>query len=112
MNRALALLLSTLAALVLVVAPALAADFVWIAEATDATRFMETDSKVVGNIPAGERVEVIFTDGERLRVKLPASSVFGWIDSGKTTDTEPGGAPIDEEPDDGKAVDPSPAAPE
>jgi hypothetical protein len=112
MNRAAALLLSTLVALLLALSPAFAADFVWTTEAVDATRFIEADSQVIEQIPAGERVEVIFRDGERLRVKMPASSKFGWIDAGKATDTEPGGAPIDEEPDDGRAVDPFPAAPE
>ena len=37
-----------------------------------------------------KNVEVLFRDGERIRVKLPASSKFGWIDTAKTTDTEPG----------------------
>lgn len=98
MSRPIALLVSTLVALVLLVAPALAAEFVWTTEAVDATRFIEADSQVVGDIPSGERVEVLFRDGERLRVKLPASSKFGWIDASKAADSEPGEPPADEQP--------------
>lgn len=107
MNRPIALLVSTLAALLLALAPALAADFVWTIEAVDATRFIEADSKVVGNIPAGERVEILFREGERIRVKLPASSKFGWIDTGKASEVEPGAPPAGEEP-----TEPAPVEPE
>jgi len=51
----------------------------------------------VGNVESGERLEVIFREGERIRVKLPESSKFGWIDSSRTSDTDPS-ASTPEEP--------------
>lgn len=86
-------LLATILSALLLASPLLAADYVWTTEAVDATRFIEADSKVVGNISAGERVEVLFREGERIRVKLPESSSFGWIDAAKATENDPGSEP-------------------
>ncbi len=95
-------ILSAVFALLLVAAPALGAEFVWLTETTNATRFVESDSDVVGNVEAGERLEVVFREGDRLRVKLPGSSKFGWVDSSRTSDTDPS-ASSPEEPADPEA---------
>lgn len=86
--RALALLVS----LLLVPQVALAVDFVWTTDVVSATRFTESDSSDVGEIEKGKRVELLSTDGERLRVRVKGAS-FGWIDKAKTTDIEPPAEP-------------------
>jgi hypothetical protein len=73
---------------------ALAVDFVWTTETVKANRFMDTDSAEVGEFESGKRVEVIFTEGERLRVRV-GGATFGWIDKAKTTDTEPAKDPAE-----------------
>jgi hypothetical protein len=76
----------------LLATPALAAEFVWTTEEASATRFLGADSKEVGTVESGKRVEVLFREGDRIRVKLPASSKFGWIDAGSTSETAPEGS--------------------
>ncbi len=88
MRRFLPRVAGALAALFLLPQTALAADFVWATETTKATRFADSASKEVGEVEAGGRVELVFTDGERLRVRVKGAT-FGWIDKAKTTDTEP-----------------------
>jgi hypothetical protein len=99
MNRFAITLVTVVAAALMSLGTALAADFVWTTDSVDATRFIETDSAVVGSIDSGERLEVVFEEGARLRVKMPDAGVFGWVDAGKTTETDPAAAaPIDEAP--------------
>ena len=92
MKRFLSILAAVVAALIVAV-PAIAADFVWTTAEVDATRFVEADSGSVGTIESGQRVEVLFKEGDRLRVKLPATSKFGWIDAGQTSETDPAATP-------------------
>lgn len=86
----------TAAAAMTLPSAALAVDFVWTTEAVQATRFTETDSKEVGEIESGKRVELLATEGERVRVRV-SGATFGWIDKAKTTDTEPAAEPAGED---------------
>lgn len=94
MRRLVCLLFASL----LLAAPAVAAEFVWTTADVSATRFGGADSKEVGTIETGKRVEVLFRDGERVRVKLPASSQFGWIDAASVSDVAPAGAASSDAP--------------
>jgi len=76
----------------LIAVPAVGADFVWTTAEVKATRFEAADSKELATVESGKRVEVLFRDGERLRIKLPASSQFGWIDVASISDAAPEGA--------------------
>ncbi|MCP4870972.1 MAG: hypothetical protein GY898_19885 [Proteobacteria bacterium] len=91
MRQLVCLLFATL----LLAVPAMAADFVWTTAEVKATRFGVADTREVGTIESGKRIEVLFKDGERIRVKLPASSQFGWIDAASVSDTAPEGASSD-----------------
>lgn len=106
--KRLVLTLVAFVAAVLVALPALAADFVWTTEEVEASRFEEADSASVGTIEAGQRVEVLFAGADRVRVKLPATSKFGWIEAAKTTDVDPVAAP--EEPEAAPEPEPEPEA--
>jgi hypothetical protein len=68
--------------------PAAAADFVWATASVKATRWVEKDSPEVGEVEPGKRLEVLFSRGERLRVRVQGAR-FGWIDAAMTTDVEP-----------------------
>ncbi len=81
-------IVAAVAALFLLPSTALAVDFVWTTETVKATRFSEADSKEVGEVEGGERVELLATDGERVRVRVKGAT-FGWVDKAKTTDVEP-----------------------
>ncbi len=87
--------LASLFVVCLFATPAVAAEFVWTTAEVKATRFEEADSKEVGTIETGKRVEVLFREEGRIRVKLPASSTFGWIDATSVSDTAPDGAESD-----------------
>ena len=77
-----------LAAVVLFPSAASAVDYVWATDAVKATRFEDAESKEVGDVTKGQRLEVLATSGERLRVRVRGAS-FGWVDKAKTVDTEP-----------------------
>mgnify|MGYP006919734033 CR=1 FL=1 len=69
-------------------AVASAADYVYATGTVAATRWLETDTAEVGVTKPGQRMEVLFTEGDRLRVRLSGSS-FGWLNRGDVGDTDP-----------------------
>jgi len=76
-------------------ASAFGADFVWATGEVKATRWIEADTSEVGTADSGQRLEVLYTEGERIRVRVKGST-FGWIDKASTTDVDPnpaGGLP-------------------
>ena len=77
-----------LAAALLFPAAASAADFVYATEATPATRWMEADSAEVGLTRVGQRMEVLFEEGDRVRVRL-SGGTFGWLDAAQVSETDP-----------------------
>ncbi|MCO4771319.1 MAG: hypothetical protein KDA24_14895 [Deltaproteobacteria bacterium] len=80
--------LSTLLVVLLLPAAASAADFVYATGTTAATRWIGVDSADVGVTEEGQRMEVIFEEGDRLRVRLKGSS-FGWIDRSAVSTEDP-----------------------
>ena len=78
---------------------ALAVDFVWTTETVKATRFFDADSKEVGEVETGKRVELLATKGDRVRVRV-SGATFGWVDKAKTTETEPAAEPAEDSPAD------------
>ncbi len=81
-------LFSALFLAMLVPTAASAADFVYATEATAATRWMDSGSADVGVTDVGQRLEVLYTEGTRLRVRLKGSS-FGWLDASAVSETDP-----------------------
>jgi|GEM_PF-2071982 len=81
------LLTSLLLALVLPGA-AQAADFVYATGGAAATRWMDAESADVGVTEAGQRMEVIYEEGDRIRVRLKGST-FGWVDRAGTSTEDP-----------------------
>lgn len=65
-----------------------AADFVYATQATAATRWMDSASADVGVTEVGQRLEVLYEEGPRLRVRLKGSS-FGWLDAVAVSETDP-----------------------
>lgn len=80
--------LLSLTAALLFPAAASAADFVYATEAMPATRWMESDSAEVGLTRVGQRMEVLFEEGDRVRVRL-SGGTFGWLDAAKVSETDP-----------------------
>jgi hypothetical protein len=70
--------------------PALATEFVEATVEAPATRWLEADSKSLGTTKTGQRLEVIYREGERLRVRLDGST-FAWIDAATTKPAESAG---------------------
>ncbi len=89
------ILAAAAAALFLLPASALAVDFVWTTELVHATRFSDADSSEVGEVEKGKRVELLATDGERVRIRV-AGAKFGWVDKAKVSETEPAAEEGDE----------------
>ena len=82
-----------LAAAFLATAPAALAqdsapEFVWVVTASSATRFIESDSSEVEKTEAGAKLQVIYRDGTRLRLRFPGSK-FGWVDAATVSNVEP-----------------------
>lgn len=77
--------------LALLPAIALADEAVFVTAPTPATRFVEADSKVVGEAEPGKRLDVLARDGDRVRVKLAPGS-YGWLPASAVTDQAPAGA--------------------
>ncbi len=75
-------------AALLLPASAFAADFVWATGSVKATRWIEADTAEVGTAEEGQRLEVLYTEGDRVRVRVKGAT-FGWIDAASTTDTDP-----------------------
>lgn len=71
-------LVALVVSLLLPLSSAFAADFVWATGATSATRWMESTSGEVGTTTEGQRMEVLYEEGDRLRVRLKGT-VFGWL---------------------------------
>ena len=80
--------LSTLLAASLLPFSALAADFVYATGETKASRWIESESREVGMTENGQRMEVLYEEGDRLRVRLKGSS-FGWVDRASVSDADP-----------------------
>ncbi len=85
MNKILAL---ALAALFLLPAAASAAEYKWAKETVEATRWKD-GGKVVGSAEANKRLEVLAEADGKVRVRVDGSK-FGWIDSSKLSDSDPG----------------------
>lgn len=69
--------------------PALAAEIVWATDTVESVRFADADVKGP-TFEAKARLEVLFRDGDRVRVRRGDS--YGWIPAAKTTATAPEGA--------------------
>ena len=70
---------------------ALAAEVVWGTIEAPATRWIEATTREVGKVQPNQRLEVLFREGSRVRVKV-SGATFGWIDSAVLTTTAPAGA--------------------
>ena len=92
---------SLFVALLLVCGSALAGPLapqnVWTTAEASVTRFMERDSAELQKVSSGEKLRVVFTEGDRIRVRLPGS-VFGWVDAALVTDQDPAAAGETAEP--------------
>ncbi len=75
-------------ALLLPLSSASAAEFVWAKSTTSATRWMETTSTEVGTTTEGQRLEVLYEEGDRLRVRLKGAT-FGWLNAADVADADP-----------------------
>jgi hypothetical protein len=89
------LLLTLVLALSLPVAAAIAQDTeqesVWVATSVSATRFVDPKSSKVEDTVVGEKMQVVYRDGERIRLRFKGSK-FGWVDSATVTDSAPADA--------------------
>jgi hypothetical protein len=65
-----------------------AADFVYATGTVPATRWMDASSSEVGTTKEGQRMEVIYEEGARLRVRV-AGSTFGWVDRTAVSEEDP-----------------------
>ena len=74
--------------LLLPLSSAFAADFVWATGAAPATRWMETSSAEVGVTAEGQRMEVLYEEGDRLRVRVKGST-FGWLNRADVATEDP-----------------------
>ena len=91
LNPRQALLYAIVALLVTLLLPlssAMAADFVWAKGTTAATRWMETDSAEVGVTTEGQRMEVLYEEGTRVRVRVKGST-FGWLNVADVATEDP-----------------------
>ena len=77
---------------------ALAADYVWATTEAPASRWIEPTTKDMGKVQANQRLELLFREGARLRVRVSGSK-FGWIDASVTTEVAPAGAEVAPEGD-------------
>ena len=80
--------LSSLMLALLLPVGAQAADFVYAVGTTSATRWMDATSSEVGATKEGQRMEVLYEEGTRLRVRL-SGSTFGWVDQSAVSETDP-----------------------
>lgn len=72
-------------------APAGAADFVWAVGPASATRWMEQGTPESGAVAADQKLEVLFREAGRVRVRLTGGK-FGWLDEAAVTAVAPAGA--------------------
>jgi hypothetical protein len=70
---------------------ALASEYVWGLNEAPATRWIEASTKEVGKLQPKQRLEVLFREGSRIRVRL-SGATFGWVDQSAVTTTAPEGA--------------------
>ena len=65
------------------------AEDAWTVEAVDLVRWpgVSDDNPVVDQVRPDEKVEVLFRDGERVRVRTGGD--FGWCDAAQLTDVSP-----------------------
>ena len=68
-----------------------ASDFVWVTTASTATRFLEPGSSEVEKTTVGEKLQVVYRQGERIRVRFKGST-FGWIDASSVSASDPSDA--------------------
>jgi len=89
MSRILSLLLAAafLATAPMASAQTSAQEFVWVVTSSPATRFIEKDSGEVEKTTVGDKLQVIYRDGERIRLRFKGST-FGWVDTATVSDTE------------------------
>jgi len=81
-------LVALAATLLLPLSSAFAADFVWAKGTTAATRWMDADSAEVGVTKEGQRMEVLYEEGTRIRVRVQGST-FGWLNAADVADEDP-----------------------
>jgi hypothetical protein len=68
-------------------------EFVWVATSASATRFLEPGSSKVEDTVEGEKLQVVYREGDRIRLRFKGSK-FGWVDAATVSDS----APVDTAP--------------
>lgn len=72
-------------------AAASAAEFVWAVGEAKASRWVEAGTTEVGAVKTDQKLEVLYREGARLRVRLSGGK-FGWLDESAVTTVQPIGA--------------------
>lgn len=78
-------------ALVALAVPAMA-EPVWAVEDTSTRRWMDNADAQAGDVSTGDRLDVVYREGDWIRVRLSAVGAgFGWLPADKVTETAPAG---------------------
>jgi len=65
-----------------------APEYVWVTATSSATRFIASDSGEVEKTTVGERLQVVYREGDRLRLRFKGSK-FGWVDASSVSNSAP-----------------------
>ena len=65
-------------------------EFVWVTSESSATRFPEPTSGEVEKTTVGDKLQVVFREGDRIRLRFKGST-FGWVDTSTVSSSEPTG---------------------